>query len=124
MGFRQNQTGDIRSPDPFGFRVILTALMLCACSAPQTVSTPNLPLGVENGAGSQFGNYGAQIDGEMQGPSGERCIVFNWDRPFNQDYAIRLKSASCAFKDRPGGMICREISRTLIPISESNLKDE
>src|SRR5258708_471319 len=54
------------------------ALALSGCS-----STPaaNLPPGVGNGVGSQYGNYAAQMDGEMRGPSGERCVIFNWDRP-------------------------------------------
>jgi len=97
------------------------ALALSGCS-----STPaaNLPLSVGNGVGSQYGNYAAQMDGEMRGPSGERCVIFNWDRPLTKDLAIRLRSASCESKERPGWMVGTEISRTVIPMSESNLKDE
>jgi hypothetical protein len=56
--------------------------------------------------------------------SGERCIIFNWDRPLTKDLALRLRSASCESRERPGWMISTEISRTVVPISESNLKDE
>jgi hypothetical protein len=81
-------------------------------------------MSVGNGVGSQYGNYAAQMDGEMRGPSGERCVIFNWDRPLTKDFVIRLRSASCESKERPGWMVCTEISRTIIPMSESNLKDE
>jgi hypothetical protein len=96
------------------------ALALSGCS-----STPaaNLPMSVGNGVGSQYGNYAAQMDGEMRGPSGERCVIFNWDRPLTKDLAVRLRSASCESQERPGWMVAREISRTVIPMSESNLKD-
>jgi hypothetical protein len=80
-----------------------------------------LPLSVEDGVGSQHGNYAAQMDGEMRGAAGERCVIFNWDRPLTKDFAVRLRSASCESKDRPGQMICTEISRTVIPIAESSL---
>jgi hypothetical protein len=101
---------------------VAIAVALSGCS-----STPvaHLPPSVGNGVGSQYGNYAAQIDGEMRGPSGERCVVFNWDRPLtNNDLALRLRSASCESSERPGMMVGTELSRTVIPISESNLKDE
>jgi len=97
------------------------ALALSGCAS-KPVADP--PLNVGNGLGSQYGNYSAQMDGETVGSSGERCVIFNWDRPLTKGLAIRLKSASCESKERPGWMICSEISRTVIPISESNLKDE
>lgn len=108
------------------------ALALSGCSSTrnagsekgETAPAANLPLSVGNGVGSQYGNYAAQTDGEMRGPSGERCVIFNWDRPLTKDLAIRLRSASCESKERPGMMVCMEISRTVIPMSESNLKDE
>ena len=106
-----------------GICCLLLAAILYVCSANRGASA-NLPLGVDHGAGSQYGNYTAQVGGETRGPSGERCVVFNWDRPLTQELAVRYKSASCESKDRPGVMICREISRTVIPIADSNLKDE
>jgi len=101
---------------------IAVAVALSGCSSGS--SAPALPFAVGNGVGEQYGNYGAQVAGEMRGPSGERCVLFNWDRPISRDLAIRYVSASCESKERPGRMVCREISRSVIPISESNLKDE
>ena len=94
------------------------ALGGCASSPP----APGLPMSVGNGVGSQYGNYAAQSDGEMLRPSGERCVVFNWDRPLTKDLVLRLRSASCDSAERPGWMVSREISRTVIPIAESNLR--
>jgi hypothetical protein len=94
---------------------------LSGCSS-KPVADP--PLNVDNGLGSQYGNYSAQMDGETVGSSGERCVLFNWDRPLTNGLVIRLRSASCESKERPGWMVCSEISRTVIPISASNLKDE
>jgi hypothetical protein len=95
-------------------------LASCASSPP----APDIPMSVGNGAGSQYGNYAAQLEGEMRGPSGERCVVFNWDRPLTKDLALRLRSASCESAERPGWMVSREISRTIIPIAQSNLRGE
>lgn len=103
-----------------GSIVMAAALSGCASSPP----VADHPLSIGNGVGSQYGNYGGQMDGEMRGPLGERCVLFNWDRPLTKDLAIRLRSASCDSQERPGWMIAREISRTIIPISDSNLKDE
>jgi hypothetical protein len=100
---------------------VLIELALSGCSS-SPVADP--PLSVGNGVGSQYGNYSAQMDGETVGSSGERCVIFNWDRPLTKGLAIRLRSASCESKERPGAMVCSEISRTVIPISASNLKDE
>jgi hypothetical protein len=97
------------------------ALALSGCASAPAV---DVPMSVGNGVGSQYGNYAAQMDGEMRGPAGERCVIFNWDRPLTKDLAMRLRSASCESKEHPGWMVATEISRTVIPISESNLKDE
>jgi hypothetical protein len=106
-------------------RSVSTALALSGalsgCSSPPAAT---VPMGVGNGAGSQYGNYAAQMDGEMPGPSGERCVAFNWDRPLTNDLALRMRSASCESQERPGWMVSREISRAVIPIAESNLKDQ
>jgi hypothetical protein len=99
-------------------------LALWGCSTTGPAPAADRPLSVDNGVGSQYGNYAAQVAGEMRGSSGERCVVFNWDRPFAKGLAIRLRSASCESKEHPGRMVAREISRTVIPLSESNLADE
>ncbi|HEY4134363.1 MAG TPA: hypothetical protein VGO34_04030 [Alphaproteobacteria bacterium] len=98
------------------------ALSLAGCAA--TKDAPPVALNVGNGVGSQYGNYAAQVDGEMRDAAGERCVVYNWDRPLASDLAVRVKSASCESRDHPGWMSAREISRTVIPMSASNLKDE
>lgn len=100
----------------------LTAVLSACAGTTPPASTP--PLSVDHGAGSQYGNYAAQAAGEMRGAEGERCIVFDWDRPLTKDLALRYKSASCESKDRPGRMVAREISRAVIPLSDSNVRDE
>lgn len=106
----------------------LMALALPGCSttpdAGPPAGTSALPLNIGNGVGSQYGNYAGQRDSEVVGPSGERCIVFNWDRPLSKDMVLRLRSGSCASREYPGRMVARELSRTVIPMSESTLKDE
>ena len=107
-------------------RVVACCAVAMASALSGCASAPvaDVPMDVGNGAGSQYGNYAAQMGGEMRDPSGERCVVFDWDRPLTKDLALRQRSASCESQERPGGMVSREISRTVIPISESNLKDE
>jgi hypothetical protein len=99
-------------------------MALSGCTSAPPPPAPDLPLSVGNGIGSEHGNYAARLDGEMRGPSGERCVIYNWDRPLTKDLAVRLRSSSCDAKERPGWMLAKEISRTVIPIAESNLKDE
>jgi hypothetical protein len=102
---------------------VAIGLASSGCSSTETAPAADLPLSVGNGHGSEYGNYAAQMDGEMRGPSGERCVIFNWDRPLTKDLALRLQSASCESTERPGWMVSKELSRTVIPISESNLKN-
>jgi hypothetical protein len=102
-------------------------LAVAACSSgpsPQPAPAARLPLSVGNGVGSQFGNYAARSVGETRGAAGERCVVFDWDRPLDQHLAVRVKSMSCDSKERPGWMIATELSRTIIPIAQSHLRDE
>ena len=104
--------------------VALIALAVSGCASPPSPPTPApLPLTVDNGVGSEHGSYAAESDGEMRGPAGERCVIFNWDRPLTRTLAVRVRSASCDSQERPGWMVCTEISRTIIPIAASNLKD-
>jgi hypothetical protein len=114
------------STGPALLGAVTMALLLSACANQEEAAAPPLaapPLYVGNGSGSQYGNYAPQVAGEMRGPSGERCVVFNWDRPVSASLAVRLTSASCESAERPGRMVAREISRTVIPIAESTLKD-
>jgi hypothetical protein len=103
--------------------MISTMLVLAGCSS-RSAPVVDPPFSVGNGVGSQYGNYAAQMDGEMRGASGEDCVIFNRDRPLTKDLATRLRSASCESKEQPGRMVSTELSRTVIPLSESNLKDE
>ena len=99
------------------------AMALSGCSTTQLPesSAARLPLSVGNGVGSQYGNYEMQPAGETQDAAGNRCFVFNWDRPLNRDFAIRYSSASCESKEHPVWMSATPYTRKIIPISQSNL---
>jgi hypothetical protein len=109
--------------------IVLTGLALSCCgSAPKAPpnrapATPAIPPSVGNGSGSEHGNYAAQMAGETTGTSGERCVLYVWDRPLTPKLALRIQSSSCESQERPGWMISKELSRTVIPMSESSLKD-
>jgi len=103
-----------------GIIAFAAGLILAGCTA-KPPAGPVLPPSVGNGHGSQYGNYAAEPDGEFVGDHGERCVAFNWDRPIGNGLAIRIRSASCDSAERPGWMVCHDISRTVIPIAESNL---
>jgi hypothetical protein len=107
----------------WGAAALALALSGCA-STPVPAPPPELPPDVGNGQGSQYGNYAAQEDGEMRLPTGERCVVYNWDRPFTKGYVIRYRSASCESTERAGWMVARDLGHTIVPIAESNLKGE
>lgn len=102
------------------FRSGILALFLAGCAATADKPSPSVMM-IDQGAGSQYGNYAARMDGEMRGPAGERCVVFNWDRPLSKDFALRLRSASCEAPGHPGRMTCIELDRSLVPIAESSL---
>ncbi len=97
--------------------------LLTGCAGQEPPKPPEPPLSVGNGLGSHYGNYAARLDGEMRGPDGEHCVLYNWDRPLGDGLAVRLRSASCDSQERPGWMVAHELSRTIIPLSQSNLKD-
>lgn len=105
----------------FGRCVILAGLVLSGCTSAPPASSVALPLSVGDGLGSQHGNYAARKTGETRGAAGERCVVFAWDRPLSDTHAVRYTSASCESKERPGWMVARQISRSIIPLSESQL---
>ncbi len=94
----------------FGIVAALTSLGGC-------VSTAMAPsIYVDNGIGSEFGNNGLQAAGQTVSPSGDRCIVFNQDRPLSKDFALRVVTESCGSASK---MECKEVSRTIIPIAQS-----
>lgn len=101
-------------------QLLALAVALSGCAhAPPDSRHFDLPLAVNEGIGSEHGNYAAKPDGEMVDANGTRCFLWNWDRPLTKDWAIRLRSASCESLERPGKMIAKEIGREIIPISES-----
>lgn len=104
------------------------ALSACSSGKPPPPPPPqpvfDMPLAINKGAGSQYGNYAAQEEREERGPDGQRCVIYNWDRPLTGELAIRLKSASCESKEFPGLYTSHEISRLVIPIAESNLMEQ
>jgi len=54
---------------------------------------------------------------------GERCVIFNWDRRSPMAWPSRALG-SCESRERPGRMVCTEISRTVMPVAETNLRAE
>lgn len=101
-----------------------SALTGCSPSLdPKQSAEPPPAVYVGGGSGSQYGNYAAERDGEMRGPDGEHCVVFNWDRPLGRGLVLRMRSASCMSREFPGRMVARQLSSAVIPVSESNLKN-
>ena len=84
----------------------------------------NLPHDFGNGLGSQYGNYEMRAAGETRDADGDRCVVFNWDRPLNRNFVIRYSSESCESKAHPIWMTTTKYTRAVVPISESGLKDQ
>ena len=96
------------------------ALAVFGCSSTPAV---NLPLSVGNGAGSRDGNYAAQMDGEMRGSSGERCVIFNWDHPFAKGISIVYRPHHANPRSALAGWSARK-SPAWSYRYRSNLKDE
>jgi hypothetical protein len=107
----------------FACCAIAITLSGCTSGSKPPSEAVTLPPDVGNGVGSQYGNYGGRFDGETRSPSGERCFIFNWDRPLNKDFAIRYSSASCESKEHPAWMTTTTFTRKVIPIAESHLKN-
>jgi hypothetical protein len=102
------------------------AVVLSGCASTndsQTALSGSLPPDVGNGIGSQYGNYEMRPAGETHDSAGDRCVIFNWDRPLNKDFVIRYTSASCESKEHPVWMTTTKYTREVIPISQSSLKD-
>jgi hypothetical protein len=98
------------------------ALSGCASAPERKPSSPGtLPFDAGNGVGSQFGNYEMRPAGEAHDAAGNRCVIFNWDRPLNRSFAIRYTSESCESKEHPEWMSATRYVRSVIPLSQSNL---
>lgn len=99
------------------FGVFVAASSLSGCVS--TVMTSSIY--VDNGIGSEHGNNSLQAAGQTVSPFGNRCVAFNQDRPLSKDFALRVKTESCGSASR---MESKELSRTVIPIAESSLKND
>jgi len=103
------------------YPVVLAAFAVASCATP--TSAP-LPPTIGGGLGSAQGNYPSVELGQIVGPEGTPCPVFVWDRPLSDGRVLRLRSASCAFAARPGGLIAIELDRRIVPRNESTLPDD
>jgi hypothetical protein len=75
-----------------GLALVLTT---CAQAPPPVAAPPTQPTSVDNGLGSQFGNYeNFETGGSYQGPFGP-CPTYAWDRPTSGRRIIRYLSAAC-----------------------------
>lgn len=61
--------------------------------------------------------------GETRDAAGNRCTIFNWDRPFNRSYVIRYMSESCDSPEHTWKTPTPYV-RSVIPLSESTLGSE
>ncbi|MBJ7415600.1 MAG: hypothetical protein JHC88_09140 [Niveispirillum sp.] len=96
------------------------ALALTACAqtpAPEPTATPPpQPTSVDNGLGSQFGNYENYETGSThQNPSGP-CPIYAWDRPISGGRVIRYLSAACPAPQpgRPDAVRIIDLGRQVI----------
>lgn len=104
---------------------VLLAPTLAGCSdAPSAPAHRGPPATIGDGRGSALGNYPSMPAGTIVGPEGSPCPVFVWDRPLSDGRVLRLRSASCAFAARPGGLIAIELDREIIPFADSVLDAE
>jgi hypothetical protein len=107
----------------------MAAAALSACSSPPQPRppiapvAPALPPSIGNGIGSEFGNYGGKLAGDAKGPAGQHCMVFNWDRPLNRDFAIRYSSLSCDQEGREW-KTTTTYTRSVIPIAQSTFAQD
>lgn len=99
------------------------SLVLYGCAMTPNAPTVAPSMDMNNGIGSQFGNYEMLPAGETHDAAGDRCVTFNWDRPLNLRYAIRYSTQSCESKEHPVWMNTTPYNRSVIPLSQSNLKD-
>ena len=97
--------------------------VLSACTSRLPLAAGGLPPEVDDGIGSQYGNYEMRPAGETKDAGGNRCVIFNWDRPLNRNFVIRYSTESCESKEHPIWMNTTPYVRSVIPIAQSNLKN-
>jgi hypothetical protein len=103
------------------FSVWCVIVLASACSNLNQPKPP--PFTVGGGKGSEFGNYAAASVGEIT-LDGERCRVWNWDRPLSSNEVLRYRSASCPSKEFPGRFVARGLGATMVPLADSALRFE
>ncbi len=106
---------------PF-FASLMALAALLALASGRFALAGSLPLTVDGGLGSQVGNYALVEDGEFTNSFGQRCQIYAWDRPLNENQVLRVRSASCPGGYRPGSMMGTEIDRRIIPMASSHLR--
>lgn len=119
----------MRTNQPAAWRIataLLAGSVLAACADWHAfdwsgAANTDPPLTVENGRGSEHGNYAAVASGETVAIDGRPCAVWWWDRPLPASRVLRVRSASCPAPDSSGGMVAIELDRTVIPASASDL---
>jgi len=109
-------------------RSILTAAAILALPVlADCTSNPvrELPFTVGGGLGSQHGNYAATLSSEVfTDARGDRCPVWNWDRPISAALVLRLRSASCPDSRNPKRMIGVELGAQVVPMAKSGLSGQ
>jgi len=101
--------------------LLALASALAACAALE--SSKPLPPTIGGGKGSEFGNYAATAAGTVT-IDGQRCYVWNWDRPFAPGKVLRYRSASCPSTEFPGRFIAIDLDHSIVPLAESDLRFE
>lgn len=93
-------------------------LAVTACAQTPPPSPPSQPTSINNGLGSQFGNYeNYETGGSYQGPTGP-CPIYAWDRPISGGQLIRYLSAACPAPQpgRPDAVRIVDLGRQVITL--------
>ena len=107
--------------------ILTAAAMLALPLLADCISNPprELPFTVGGGLGSQHGNYAATLSSEaFIDARGDRCPVWNWDRPISASLVLRLRSASCPDSRNPKRMIGVELGAQVVPMAKSGLSGQ
>ena len=98
----------------------LPTLAGCSANPPR-----ELPFTVGGGLGSQHGNYAATLSSDVFiDARGDRCPVWNWDRPISASLVLRLRSASCPDSRNSKRMIGVELGAQVVPTANSGLSGQ
>lgn len=95
---------------------LVLALTACAQTPAPIASPPSQPTSINNGLGSQFGNYeNYETGGSYQSPTAP-CPIYAWDRPISGGRVIRYLSAACPAPQpgRPDAVRIVDLGRQII----------